>query len=132
MNAVRKDKYQRGMDEGCKRKEKAAQKTYLRRFESVDTIVYALFQTTVVLFNRLDLKKKGRKSLFLASTTSHLCSDDHKNTRTCLLSDTRCVSSCLIVITPESWEADRDVMSPCSRYMPLGGLRRARSGWWRY
>lgn len=52
--------------------------------------------------------------------------------RTCLLSDTSCVSSCLRVSTPESWDADRAVMSPCSRCMPLGGLRRARSGWWRY
>lgn len=51
---------------------------------------------------------------------------------TCLLSDTSCVSSCRIVSTPASCEADTDMMSPCSRYMPLGGLRRALSGWWRY
>ncbi len=53
-------------------------------------------------------------------------------THTCLLSDTSCVSSCRTVSTPASWEADRVVMSPCSRCMPLGGLRRALSGWWRY
>lgn len=51
---------------------------------------------------------------------------------TCLLSETSCVSSCRIVSTPASWEAERDMMSACSRCMPLGGLRRARSGWWRY
>lgn len=56
----------------------------------------------------------------------------HKKVHTCLLSDTNCVSSCRTVSTPASWEADRDVMSPCSRCMPLGGLRRALSGWWRY
>lgn len=51
---------------------------------------------------------------------------------TCLLSETNCVSSCRIVSTPASWEAERDVMSLCSKCMPLGGLRRALSGWWRY
>lgn len=37
-----------------------------------------------------------------------------------------------MVTTPESWEADSAVMSACSRCMPLGGRRRALSGWWRY
>lgn len=53
-------------------------------------------------------------------------------TSTCLLSDTSWMSSCRMVTTPESWEADSAVMSACSRCMPLGGRRRALSGWWRY
>lgn len=37
--------------------------TYLSRSESVDTFIQALFQTTVVLFNRLNLRDKvqGKK-----------------------------------------------------------------------
>lgn len=77
-------------------------------------------------------------SIVLSGICDTVYSDNAINSRwkvlihTCLFSDTNCVSSCRMVNTPESREVDRAMMSPCSRCMPFGGLRRALSGWWRY
>lgn len=74
-------------------------------------------------------------SLYLAVNTGahwgHQCLTAVRKP-TCLLSDTRCVSSWRTDRTPASWEVDRAVMSVWSRCMPLGGLRRALSGWCLY